>query len=122
MLKEKAGLLLGIALAYDALSDEPAPSARQAHGTGSKARILRHAHHRDNARMRAVTDFKPGAMLSVGSPAASPTTARAADTSISQPAPNPSPPRERREQGHNVIPADHVRCSPGWPCPQSLFH
>jgi hypothetical protein len=41
MLKEKAGLLLpGIVLAYDTLSDEPAPSARQAPGTGSKARIL----------------------------------------------------------------------------------
>ena len=40
MLKEKAGLLPSIVLAYDALSDEPAPSARQAPGTGSKARIL----------------------------------------------------------------------------------
>jgi hypothetical protein len=40
MRKEKAGLLPGIVLAYDALSDEPAPSARQSPGTGSKARIL----------------------------------------------------------------------------------
>jgi len=40
MLKEKAGLLPGIVLAYDARSDEPAPSARQAPGTRSKARIL----------------------------------------------------------------------------------
>jgi hypothetical protein len=36
--------------------------------------------------------------------------------------PNPSTPGERQELGHNVIAADHARCSPGWPCPQSLFH